>query len=1105
MKQFTKHVAAFLTLAILVSNTFAAYAGIEYFYYDNWYEYTDKRVVVPPEDQMNIAPPEWKYHCLYHNGESQIVRVVKEPTYDEWGITEYRCSRCNQTFQRYTPALQIDLETNKDYGRVDFKIVNATSVSHVFSGASITMVSASGKTYTCTTNEIGKASKILPVGRYLVTVKYPGYNPRTININVKPGINDLPPIGISTGNLVDARFTCNLMTIDEIKQAGIDITSSENQHVYNYQIKFDFIPDDYNMNFYFDASGNYVGFNGEYKGNNSDDYEIIYHPGNGSSGGSSDNGPHTTGGIGGNSPHVEIYNPTTGTSKNIYPINEHLYMIIDGACVWLKEMFHVEMLVINNSFTDTIENCQASIELPDGLSLADMVDEVGEQTLEQTVSFIDKGQNYSFHWYVKGDKEGEYDITGKLSGKLMPFEDEFNYTYSLESPIKVYAGTAMHMTVYAPAAAYYGEDYNVRIEIENVSDRPIYGFTHTYKGLTQYRSTLYSDGKVIKEELNKASENKVDYIEIFNPKDKLVIDVSAEVFFESEIVKNEFEGLNIYLDEIKALLDRITLHNTNSAYIKEADTYFNTLFADLERKITGETDSDKKTAYESIFTASKTLYAVFSESDEKAIDIICKLKLGDFYDDLKRYATKPSTLSKASASRINEIANGFTEISKKDFMMDTKVIDEIKAAFDALPLRFILNNVSVITLSGSTTEIPYSIEILPDESEHYQKITHIDNYIQSLIDKYIGVPDAPHTSRRFSGHVYSPQEIKFVEKTTFSVVSAGGKTNTKIWVEYFDSAEINNDFVLSCDAEDSDFKEGILTFTGSGYVTVTAPEGSIGILRIETTDGEETGITDYKLESVKEHECSGDKLTTVIPSDLVSDGYKTRHCDICNSIIGVETFREAYLGDVDNNKKIEIDDAVMIFGYDAGITELNAKQIEAADTNDDGIVSAEDAILLLMNDSETNSNYTPTEDISRAVFVAVLYRMEGEPETVNSTNFQDVNQEDWYSKAISWAYQNGIVNGITDTSFDPDGKISRQQMAALMCRYSKFKNYELSNTGNFNFTDANEISEYAKEAVAWVASEGLMIGYGDGKFGPHDMATKEHTAIVLARMMNVLK
>ena len=156
----------------------------------------------------------------------------------------------------------------------------------------------------------------------------------------------------------------------------------------------------------------------------------------------------------------------------------------------------------------------------------------------------------------------------------------------------------------------------------------------------------------------------------------------------------------------------------------------------------------------------------------------------------------------------------------------------------------------------------------------------------------------------------------------------------------------------------------------------------------------------------------------------------------------------------------------------------------------------------------TSANtFEPETAMTRAMLVTVLWRYEGQPKGYQNT-FTDVNAKDgsWYIDAVAWAAANGIVNGVGNNRFDPDGKITREQMAAILFRYAQKKGIDTSKRGELsNFPDANKISAYAKEAVCWAVGEGIING-SDGKLLPQGNATRAQVATILMRYIeNIVK
>ncbi len=161
--------------------------------------------------------------------------------------------------------------------------------------------------------------------------------------------------------------------------------------------------------------------------------------------------------------------------------------------------------------------------------------------------------------------------------------------------------------------------------------------------------------------------------------------------------------------------------------------------------------------------------------------------------------------------------------------------------------------------------------------------------------------------------------------------------------------------------------------------------------------------------------------------------------------------------------------------------------------------------LGLMNGvSETEFN--PDGDVTRAMFVTVLYRMENQPEVSGSSKFSDVEAGGWYEKAVIWASENGIVNGITETEFSPNANITREQMAAMVYRYAKFKGQGFTGLWAFQleFSDVASISDYAYEALCWCSMNGIINGMGDNTLAPQGNSTRAQAATVFIRALDSL-
>ena len=146
--------------------------------------------------------------------------------------------------------------------------------------------------------------------------------------------------------------------------------------------------------------------------------------------------------------------------------------------------------------------------------------------------------------------------------------------------------------------------------------------------------------------------------------------------------------------------------------------------------------------------------------------------------------------------------------------------------------------------------------------------------------------------------------------------------------------------------------------------------------------------------------------------------------------------------------------------------------------------------------------FAPNSQTTRAQLVTILYRLEGEPEVSGTSGFSDVAAGTWYTDAVAWAAQNGIVNGVSDTEFAPGDDITREQLAAILYRYAAYQGYDVSQRADLSgFGDAESISGYAQEALSWAHAQGLVLGFEDGSLRPQGTASRAQIAAVLMRFL----
>ena len=150
----------------------------------------------------------------------------------------------------------------------------------------------------------------------------------------------------------------------------------------------------------------------------------------------------------------------------------------------------------------------------------------------------------------------------------------------------------------------------------------------------------------------------------------------------------------------------------------------------------------------------------------------------------------------------------------------------------------------------------------------------------------------------------------------------------------------------------------------------------------------------------------------------------------------------------------------------------------------------------------TNTTFEPNAPLSRAMLVTILYRMEGAPTVTAAGTFSDVKAGQWYTDAITWAAANDIVNGHGEGKFAPNENVTREQMAAIMMRYSEYKDYDVAKSNELSkYADADTVSSWALKNMQWANAAGLITGDEAGKLNPQGKATRAEAATILMRYL----
>ena len=148
------------------------------------------------------------------------------------------------------------------------------------------------------------------------------------------------------------------------------------------------------------------------------------------------------------------------------------------------------------------------------------------------------------------------------------------------------------------------------------------------------------------------------------------------------------------------------------------------------------------------------------------------------------------------------------------------------------------------------------------------------------------------------------------------------------------------------------------------------------------------------------------------------------------------------------------------------------------------------------------TTFEPNTTTNRAMFVAVVWRLENMPAPENTASFTDVEKGTWYTEAAAWAYENGIASGFGDGTFGPNESITREQLAVFLYKYAQYKGYDLTITGNIDsFIDKDSVSPWAKDAVTWAVQNGFIAGKDGNKLDPKGFATRAEFAAIIHRFI----
>lgn len=146
-----------------------------------------------------------------------------------------------------------------------------------------------------------------------------------------------------------------------------------------------------------------------------------------------------------------------------------------------------------------------------------------------------------------------------------------------------------------------------------------------------------------------------------------------------------------------------------------------------------------------------------------------------------------------------------------------------------------------------------------------------------------------------------------------------------------------------------------------------------------------------------------------------------------------------------------------------------------------------------------NGDFRPDNEMTRAEFATVLWNVAGKPVLPEGPRFTDVSENDWFYKQVAWCYVEGIINGTSGTTFSPNDKLTREQAMTMLYRY---KGSPPTENAIDKFSDSDAVSDYAKNAMNWAVSNGIVSGVTETELSPKTNATRAQLATIMVRFLN---
>ena len=739
------------------------------------------------------------YIEMYYSGVWNDCNSVRRPFVCEWEEPSKASTTSTTTSVSTTVSTSVTSTTMSTTSKTSDTTITASSAT--------TELDTDITTYTTTTTTVTKTETTKEPFAAVTTVYDPQLE-KTLNAEKNEKLK------------ITGELTAKPMTIDEIKEAGIDVYDPDNYHYFNYSVeltfrdkpiiftKFEVVPISNDITPGEDSPTTpspMVIYHGEKK-------EVVEAP-------------------------VSI--PELNFTVSYYEYeDQEMFIIIYGENKWLKEFYDVQLIVMNTD-KETLEDCSATINVPEGLTLCN-----SEQT--QYLGDLLPYAARDVHWYLRGDVAGDYSISALLKGKNDG--DTFSYPFTTQNDIHVYAGDALKMTIAVPGYSCYKYNYPIKITMTNTSDKPIYNLQHSVKADHGYYSYTHicNDGThtCIKSKVPLGGTSKTIDVDELLPDESAVIELSISDMWKSPLQKR-LETSKLFVDAI-SLGVKSTIGGFIAGFASKFVDGITVIHVLDSTVVTTLKDSTTEVPYELIVTDN--LDEIGKDRTFSLTEAIVSSAIDQGSETLKLFYYETLTFTSAF-----EFVSGIKSEAEADWKRvenNEITVEQFQQKYNLEYLDYIFGNLGNIfnTLGWESAGI---VEVEND------------------IYKIVSVPVD------FSGGT------AYVTDKDGNIIQKGDSVSRAPKPGSFKTVRASEepDFEFEILTGDFEYSNGIYSFSEDSLIRMKANEpGEIYTVHFVADDGNEDQFTFI---TVPKHECNSDKYYVVSGPKSEEDGIAMQFCEVC--------------------------------------------------------------------------------------------------------------------------------------------------------------------------------------------------------------------------------